>query len=252
MNTKFIAIKKLEHWTQLTLNRPEVKNAFHPEMILEITNAFNELSKDSKTNVIVVRGEGSAFCAGADIGWMKKMIQFTALENKHDSEKLWDMFEAIRTCTKPVITIVHGAVFGGALGIVAASDYVYADAKTNFCFSEVKLGLAPAVISSFILKKVAFGFAHSKMIFGSVFNADMALAAGLVTEIISGIPSDEQVANLVKSNGPQAMIETKKMLLDLNFDSDWSRKRDTTTSLIAGLRVGAEAQDRLSKFLGQK
>lgn len=251
MTYKFITTKKNEHWTTVTLNRAEVKNAFHPEMIQELTHVFQTLSNDQETNVILLRGEGSAFCAGADLTWMKQMVNYTAQENKHDSEKLWNMFESIRTCTKPVITVVHGAVFGGALGLVAASDFVFAEKQTKFCFSEVRLGLAPAVISSFTLKKMTSGFAHSKMILGQTFDADNALGCGLVTEIFSGDLKDDAILDLVKSNGPQAMIETKKMLLDLSFDPDWARKKDLTTSLIANLRVGSEAQKRLTSFLSK-
>lgn len=251
MNYKFIKLEKSEHWTAVTLNRPEVRNAFQPEMIQELTTVFQDLSKDQDTKIILLRGEGTAFCAGADLGWMKQMVNFTAQENKHDSERLWNMFEAIRTCIKPVITVVHGAVFGGALGLIAVSDYVFAEAQTQFCFSEVRLGLAPAVISSFTLKKISFGFAHAKMIFGQTFDAETALQCGLITEVFSGAVTVDAILNLLRNNGSHAMIETKKMLLDLNFDPDWARKKDLTTSLIANLRVGAEAQTKLSNFLSK-
>ena len=251
MNYKFITIKKLEHWTAVTLNRPEVKNAFHTEMIQELTSVFQDLSKDQDTKIILLRGEGTAFCAGADLGWMKQMVNYTARENKQDSEKLWNMFESIRTCTKPVITIVHGAVFGGGLGLVACSDYVFAESQTQFCFSEVRLGLAPAVISSFTLKKISFGFAHAKMIFGQTFNSVTASQCGLVTEVFNGSLPDVAISSLVKNNGPQAMIESKKMLLELNFDPDWARKKDLTTSLIANLRASTEAQKKLTSFLSK-
>ncbi len=176
---KFLKIETSGEFKIVKLNRPEVKNAFHPEMIAEITAAFTEFNMDSKIKAVVIAGEGSVFCAGADLNWMQEMIKYSLAENQKDSEKLWQMFEAIQVCERPVIGIVHGAVFGGALGLMACCDYVFAEEKTQFCFSEVKLGLVPAVISSFVLKKVPDAFVRPLMLSAEVrscLGADMLKA----------------------------------------------------------------------------
>lgn len=248
MNLK---LEHLQNYSIVTLNRPQVKNAFDPEMIAEITATFKALSKRKETDFILLQGEGSVFCAGADLAWMKKMITYTKSENKKDSEKMWTMFETIKNCTQPVIAKVHGAVMGGGLGLVACADYVYAEENTQFCFSEVKLGLAPAVISSFVLRKISPAFAQPLMIAGTLFSSDHSMAMGLVQKKFSGTISNDEVLKPFLQAGPQAMIATKKMLAEMNKDPRWLKKKALTTSLISALRVGAEAQQRIGNFLNK-
>ena len=246
---------KLEHvknYSVVTLNRPQVKNAFDPDMISEITATFKLLSTRKETDFILMVGEGTAFCAGADLSWMKKMIDYTKAENKKDSEKMWTMFDTMKNCSKPVIAKVHGAVFGGALGLVACSDFVVAEENTQFCFSEVKLGLAPAVISSFILRKVSFAHAQPVMISGDVFSTAQALTMGLVHRKYATTITDDEILKPFLQASPVAMIATKKMMLTLNSDSKWQQKKKMTTTLISSLRVSADAQNRLKKFLDKK
>lgn len=247
---------KIENWPSdsqiqvVTLNRPEVKNAFHPEMIQEITEVFSQLSLDQNVKAVVLRGEGTAFCSGADLNWMKQMVNYSFEENIIDSEKLWKMFEAVAFCSVPVIGLVHGAVYGGALGLLAACDYALAEAQTKFCFSEVKLGLAPAVISSFVLRKISDSQARSLMLSAEVFSATQALQVGLV----HGSYSEEaEIIKCVKNfsnNGLQAMKETKKLLNQLQT-ANWDQQKKMTTTVISERRMSLEGQERLKNFLNK-
>ncbi len=252
---KFI---KVENWNSnpeikiISLNRPEVKNAFHPEMISELTDIFQQLNLDLKLKAVVLKGEGSAFCAGADLNWMQKMIEFSFEENRVDSEKLWQMFDSILGCKTPVIGVLHGAVFGGALGLVACCDYVVAAPNTQFCFSEVKLGLAPAVISSFVLKKIQDAFLRPFMLSAEAFQTEQAIQMGLVHSKIADVNEWQQVIQKFNSNGLEAMRETKKLLNQLQQNLSWSEQKNLTTKVISERRVSSEAQLRLKKFIEKK
>lgn len=247
---KFLKIEVRDECQFVTLNRPDVKNAFHPEMIQELTDTFLTANKNKSLRAIFLKGEGTAFCAGADLNWMKEMIQFSFEENKKDSEKLWEMFEAIAFCEVPVIGVVHGAVFGGALGLLACCDYVFAEASTKFCFSEVKLGLSPAVISSFIRRKMADGFARSLMLSAEVFSAEKAETCGLVHAIFEGTPDGAQVHQKFSSQGIEALRETKKLLNALP-NLNWSEQKKLTTTVISERRTSVEGQARLKSFLSK-
>jgi methylglutaconyl-CoA hydratase len=232
----------------VSLDRPEVKNAFHPEMISEITETFLKIKSEKDVKAVVLKGEGTAFCSGADLNWMKEMVQYSFDQNVKDSEKLWEMFEAITFCPVPVIAVVHGAVYGGALGLLAACDYVFAEKKTQFCFSEVKLGLAPAVISSFVLRKISDTHARSLMLSAEVFSTEKAQSIGLVHSHFSDNADIETMMKYFSGNGIEAMKETKKLLNEIS-DADWAKQKQLTTKVISERRTSAEGQERLKKFL---
>ncbi|AGH96489.1 enoyl-CoA hydratase-related protein [Pseudobdellovibrio exovorus] len=236
----------------VSLNRPEVKNAFHPEMIAEITNFFQQESQTKTSKLLILKGEGTAFCAGADLNWMKSMVNYSYEENIEDSKKLWGMFAAVQNCEVPVVAVAHGAVFGGALGLLACADYVYADEATQFCFSEVKLGLAPAVITGFITRKIPDAFCRPLMISGEVFNANEARRIGLVHQTFTGTTVD--VTEIVKTfagNGTEAMREAKKLLNVLLETNSFDEAQAHCTRVIAERRISAEGQEKLQKFLNR-
>lgn len=228
------------------MNRPDVRNAFHPEMIQEITEFFKN---ESQSDLIILKAEGKVFCAGADLNWMKDMVNYSLDENLKDSKRLWEMFEAIYSCQAPVVSIAHGAVFGGALGLLAASDYVYAEAQTKFCFSEVKLGLAPAVISGFISRKIQDAFYRPYMISAEVFKTTDAKTIGLVHRAFENEVSLSEVVKNFSENGPQAMKETKKLLNSLKIKNEFTSQKELCTQVISERRMNPEAQDRMKKFL---
>lgn len=252
---KYLKIEEKNNFKLLTLNRPEVKNAFNPEMISEITAFFQNINTDlnSEKNIkaVMIKGEGNIFCAGADLNWMKEMVNYSFEQNVQDSEKLWDMFEAIKNCELPVIAKVQGSVFGGALGILACADYVFATENTKFCFSEVKLGLAPAVISSFVLRKCSDALIRPLMLSAEVFDAPAAETVGLVHRRFHSEVADGMILEYFEDNGIEAMRETKKLLNQISTAS-WAEQKKLTTTVISQRRTSAEAQERLKKFLDKK
>lgn len=243
----------------VTMSREEVRNAFNPELIQKITEAFLSVRTKSHLRAVIFRGEGKVFCAGADLSWMKSMAQFSAAENYADSEKLFEMFEAIRICPVPVVTLVQGAAFGGALGLIAASDYVVAEAQTQLCFSEVKIGLLPAVISAFILKKAPMSQVGHWMMSGQVFGPQEFLGT-LIHQVVAASTDSmaialERAASPILSSllqaGPEAIRATKALLLEMNTQ-DWSLTKSQVCKAIADRRVSPEGQEGLTSFFEKR
>lgn len=234
----------------IKLNRPDVRNAFNSEMIEELTQTLLALQTRSDLKAVALSGDGKVFCAGADLNWMKSMVNFSLAENQKDSEKLYEMFAAMKNLDLPIVGLVHGAVFGGALGLVACCDYVVAETGTKFCFSEVKLGIAPAVISSFVLDKATPAVRYY-MTSAEVFTEVQGSQLGLIN--YSGSKEEatkefHRVLHLYKDNGPMAVRRTKKLLRELvNLNSN--QHKDITTGLIAELRVSYEGQEGIKGFL---
>ena len=169
-----IKIQLGESVAWVNLDRPEVRNALNPELIHELTEAFEWLGSRDDIRVIVLKGNGKAFCAGADLAYMKKMAGFSYEENLADAERLSKLFQTIWFCNKAVVTVVHGACIGGANGIVAASDIVISETGTKFAFSEVRLGITPATISPFVVQKAGMSAAKELMLTGRRFTAEEA------------------------------------------------------------------------------
>lgn len=236
------------------LNRPTVRNAFNPDMISEMTAIFSELSSRHDVRVITLSGEGSVFCAGADLSWMKAMVLYSLDQNQEDALQLYEMFQAIATCSHPVVGLAHGAVFGGALGLLACCDYVLAEEETQFCFSEVKLGIVPAVISAFVRRKAVLGVTQPYMMSGFVFAPSVAMQMGLVHGLVpkgKGLEAVSEVALRWKDAGPEAVRATKKLLCDLPNLTEADLKT-RTTKLIAERRVSTEGQEGLKSFLEKR
>ncbi|MGZ3770907.1 MAG: enoyl-CoA hydratase-related protein [Bdellovibrio sp.] len=249
-----VVVTELNQVAYVKLHRPEMRNAFNPQMIEELTNIFMDLQKRQDLRAVVLQGEGKTFCAGADLNWMKEMVNFSFEKNKEDSFKLFTMFETIAQCTLPIIGLVHGAAFGGALGLVAVCDEVVAEEKTQFCFSEVKLGIAPAVISAFVNRKAVAGKVRPLMLSGNVFNAHTAQQAGLVTEVVAdgeGHTAVQKVLHNYLQCGPEAVRETKKLLNSLTAMT-WNQQKEATATLIAERRVSVEGQEGLKSFLEKR
>lgn len=247
-----LRVLKKEHIVSVSLNRPKVRNAFNEEMIADMTRVFKEVAKDKDLRVMILQGAGESFSAGGDLNWMKSMVNYTEKENIADSEKLFEMYEALQNIPVPVVTMVHGHAMGGALGLVAASDIVYAEEDTQFCFSEVRLGLAPAVISAFVKNKIHTRDMHRYFLTAEVFDAADAFDMGL----IHGYGSKEEVeetvfktAQKISNNGPQAVRATKKLIYDLQESKNLKK---TTSEVIAKLRVGEEGQEGLSAFFEKR
>lgn len=250
----YVVVTELNQVAYVKLHRPEMRNAFNPEMIAELTQIFSDLQNQKDMRAVVLQGEGKAFCAGADLNWMKEMVNFSFEQNREDSLKLFAMFETMVNCTLPIIGLIHGAAFGGALGLVAICDEVIAEDNTQFCFSEVKLGIAPAVISAFINRKAVAGKVRPLMLSGVVFNSHTAQQAGLVTEVVAtgeGHSAVQRVLHNYLQCGPGAVRETKKLLNNLSAMS-WNQQKESTTMLIAERRASSEGQEGLKSFLEKR
>ncbi len=236
------------------LNRPEKRNAFFPEMIYEITAAFVEASKDKSLRAVLLTGEGTSFCAGGDLEWMQSMAGFTRAQNLKDAEALFAMFWSVRNCPIPVVGRVFGHCFGGGAGLIAACDVVSAESKTQFCFSEVKWGLVPAVISPFVVDRVARAKVSEWFITAKVFQSAEAQSAGLIHHLGAMAEVDfylEETFKLILHAAPEAIRATKKMLNGYST-IDWKKARTSVTKLIAERRVSEEGQKGLQAFLDKK
>lgn len=247
---KTVLVTEKDEVAHVKLNRPDLRNAFNSEMIAELTQTFQQLQSRPGLKAVALSGEGKVFCAGADLNWMKSMVDFSLEENKLDSEKLYDMFAALRNLDLPVVASVQGAVFGGALGLIACCDYIVSEVGTKFCFSEVKLGIAPAVISSFVLSKANSAVKYY-MTSGDVFAEGRATELGLVNFVGTKEQAANEVARvttLYKENGPMAVRRTKKLIREISGAST-NQYKDICTSLIAELRVYSEGQEGIKSFL---
>lgn len=250
---KNIVVTELEQVAYVKLHRPEIRNAFNPQMIAEITQLFKSFNSRSDLRAVVLQGEGRVFSAGGDLNWMKEMINYSEADNLKDSENLFNMFAAMSECELPIVGAVHGACYGGGLGLVACCDYVLAETGTQFCFSEVKIGISPAVISSFVLRKVNSGSCRPYMLTAQVFTPEVAFQMGLIHEIVAageGHRHLQTIVSQIKECAPGSIRETKKLLNEMSRPSYLEFKK-RTADLIAQRRVSAEGQEGLKSFLNK-
>lgn len=238
----------------VTISRPEIHNAFDDKLIAELSDCFTRLGGAGDVSIIVLTGEGKSFCAGADITWMKSMVEYTFEENQEDSQKLADMFWIINKCPKPVVARVNGAAFGGGVGLVACCDIAIAAEDSRFSFSEVKLGIIPSVVSPYVLAKVGPGFGRKLFVTGERFDADVAFRIGLVHRVVAQEELDQAVAEVTQQllgNGPNAMHEAK-VLVSKWRELNPAEFRSYTVNKIAELRVSPEGKEGLAGFLEKR
>ena len=251
MSESTILIIEKDAVLYVSLNRPHVHNAFNPEMIADLTDIFSNVGE--KTRALVLRGEGSSFSAGADLHWMKSMVNYSMEENIEDSKKLFEMFEAGLSCPCPVIGKLHGHVMGGALGLVAICDVVVSDLTTQFCFSEVKLGLAPAVISPFVFRKMDRAMVFEWMLTGKPFDSKEAQKAGLVQYVgTEQEPEIEKILDRLFQSGTEAVRATKKLIHSNCSKDSWSQIKNEVIRVIVERRVSEEGQEGLKAFLEKR
>lgn len=240
----------------LTLARPEVGNAFNEVMIAELTEAFAFIDADSTIRVVVMAAEGKHFCTGADLSWMRRASAFDLAENQADAAKLALMLDAWDNLCKPTICLVHGACYGGGVGLVAAADMVVATADAKFCLSEVKLGLIPAVISPYVLRAIGARHARRIMQTAEVISADYALTLGLVHAFSdNNEQAERQIASWSQSliaNSQPALAAVKKLVAEVNGQEITAELRDKLAELIAEIRVSDSAKQRIQTFLERK
>lgn len=240
--------------TNVTLNRPDVHNAFNEDMMSELKACFTELAQNEQARVVVIRGAGKSFCAGGDLNYMKSASAKTQQQNIDESLLMAGMFKTIDELNKPTIAVVHGAVLGGGMGLLSICDIALAHEKTQFGLSEVKLGLTPSVISPFVMRKIGISWARRFFVTGERFDAAKALQMGLIHEIVT----DDNQATVLKNilaqilaNGPHAVAQAKT-LTEKNQELSGEVLTRFTAEHIAGLRAGAEAQEGMAAFLEKR
>ena len=239
----------------LTLNRPDVHNAFNAELIAELTRAFDELAA-APPRALIVTGRGKSFSAGADLGWMRAMAEAGEAENRADSERLAAMFRRLDELPCPTVARINGAAFGGGVGLISCCDIAVGADHAKFGLTEVRLGLIPATIAPFVIARIGSANARRYMLTGERFDARAAHAIGLVHETCAAEELDARVESITEAlmaSGPQAVAECKQLIRRVQtFDGPAGELDAITAERIARLRVGDEGQEGLRAFLEKR
>ena len=254
MDYKRLLIDNRDGVAYVTLNRPDVLNAMDELALDEISAAFKALAKDPSVRAAVISGAGKDFCAGADIGWMRRASEYGKAQNVKDATRLIHMCRAVDEAPFAVIARVHGNCFGGALGVVGACDIVIAEEKARFRFSEVRLGLIPAVVSTFVLPKIGISQARRLFLTAENFDAQTARAVGLVHAVAPLEQLDQAVGKVVDQvlkNGPVAVKQAKAYIQRLEGMTRAKRLSHSVQEL-ARVRSSPEAKEGLSAFLEKR
>ncbi len=236
------------------LNRPEVRNALDAELIAAIRDCFAALATDDAVRVVVLTGAGTVFSAGADVRWMQEAAHFTVEENARDARALAAMLAAVNRCPKPVIARVNGAAFGGGAGLVSCCDIAVAVEGAKFSFSEVRLGIVPATIGPFVLRKIGASQARALFLTAERFDAARAREIGLVHAVVFAEELDAAVArqtDMLLHGGPHALAAAKELVQELPSMTD-DEQHAYTAALIAALRTSPEGQEGLRAFLDRR
>ena len=239
----------------VTLNRPDVRNAFNETTIAEIKQAFSELGDDAGLRAIVLAANGPAFCAGADLNWMKKMAGYTHAENHADALQLAEMLRTIYLCPKPVVARVQGDCYAGGMGLVAACDIIVAVEEANFCLSEVKLGLIPATISPYVIKAMGENASRRYFLTAERFGAQEALRIGFAHEVVSADALDAKVAEIVKAlvnNSPNAVQQAKALVREVAGQEVNDALLADTAERIAQIRASDQGREGVASFLEKR
>ena len=239
----------------VTLNRPDVRNAFNEFTIAELALAFNQLGEDAQVRAIVLAANGPAFCAGADLNWMKKMAGYTHAENSEDATKLAEMLRAIYLCPKPVVAKVQGDCYAGGMGLVAACDIAVSVNSATFCLSEVKLGLIPATISPYVIRAMGENAARRYFLTAERFTAQEAQRIGFVHDVVQPEALDEHVDAIVKAlvtSSPNAVREAKVLVREVSGKPVDAAMVVDTAERIAHIRASAEGREGVAAFLEKR
>jgi methylglutaconyl-CoA hydratase len=240
---------------QVWLNRPDVRNAFNETVIAELTDTFAALGRDQALRAIVLAGRGKAFCAGADLAWMRAMADYTWDENRADAQKLADMLWTIYACPVPVIARVHGDCYAGGVGLASACDVIVAAEGMHFCLSEAKLGLLPATIGPYVIRALGEQAARRYFVTAERFSATSAQQLGFVHEVVAADALDarvDEVVNAIVANGPAAVRACKRLVQDLAGQSITPALREDTARRIADIRASDEGSDGVQSFLHKR
>ncbi len=240
---------------RVKLNRPQLRNAFDDELIAELTAAFNALDADTAVRVVVLAGEGPAFCAGADLNWMKRMAGYSYEQNFADAQALADMLATLDQMKKPTIARVHGSTFAGGVGLVAACDIAIGTPEAKFCLSEAKLGLSPATISPYVIRAIGARMARRYFLTAEVFGAEEAYRVGLLSALVPAADLDGAVDALIEqllAGGPQAQAKIKDLIRHVESAPVDETLAAATAKRIAEIRVSPEGREGIASFLEKR
>ena len=255
MNWQTLEVTRNAHLATVTLNRPEVRNAFNETAIAEVTQAFRELGSDDSVRVIVLAARGPAFCAGADLNWMKKIAAYTRDENQADAAQLAAMLHTIYVCPKPVVARIQGDCYAGGMGLVAACDIAVAAEQANFCLSEVKLGLIPATISPYVIKAMGENSARRYFLTAERFSAHEARRIGFVQEVVAADALDatvDAIVHALASASPNAVKEAKRLVREVAGRPLSDALIADTAERIAAIRASDEGREGVQSFLEKR
>ncbi|MDI9857306.1 enoyl-CoA hydratase/isomerase family protein [Comamonas sp. 17RB] len=239
----------------VTLTQPEIRNAFSDEVILEITEAFRVAGERPDVRAVVLAAEGTAFCAGANLNWMRRMADYDRAENLQDAGALAEMLRTIYHCPKPTIARVQGDVYAGGMGLVAACDMAVAAENAGFCLSEVKIGLVPGTIAPYVLRAMGARAGHRYFLTGERFDAAEALRIGFVHQVVAAEQLDDAVDSLLKAllvAGPDAVRTCKKLVLDVAEREINAQLIASTVEVIADIRASEEGKEGVQAFLSKR
>jgi methylglutaconyl-CoA hydratase len=250
-----IEFEKNADLATIWLNRPDIHNAFNEVMIQEVIDCVTAANHMDDVRVVIIRGRGKSFCAGADLNWMRGVAAYSFEQNFKESLNLSKCFYTIYTCKKPTIAIVHGAAIGGANGLLASCDFAYADENTTFSLSEVKIGVVPACISPYVIKRVGEYAAKELMLTGKRIKGKEAEYFRLVNK---SLPVEElnayvmSVIDLLRTSGPKAMTQCKTLIYNICNLETLEQARESTARMIAEIRASEEGQEGMAAFLEKR
>jgi methylglutaconyl-CoA hydratase len=255
MTTTTLEIRREGRIARVFLNRPEVRNAFNDSVITELTQAFQTLGADASLHAIVLGGHGKAFCAGADLNWMRAMADYDWAQNHADASRLAQMLWTIWRCPVPVIGRVHGDCYAGGVGLASVCDVLVAADVATFCLSEARLGLLPGTIAPYVVRAMGEQAARRYFITAERFSAAQAHAMGLVHELTTVETLDtkvDEIAATLAANGPMALRACKALVQDVASCEIDAQLRDETARRIADIRASAEGREGVQSFLQKR
>jgi methylglutaconyl-CoA hydratase len=244
-----------KHVATLTLNRPLIHNAIDDTLILELTNALRDLESKPQVRAVLLTSNGSSFCAGADLHWMRRMASFSQDENLRDAEALAGLLRRLSVLAKPTMAVVQGPAYGGGVGLVAACDIAVAADSAVFSLSEVRLGLIPATISPYVIGAIGARAARRYFLTGERFTAAEALRLGLVHEVVAADQlqrAAERTLGALLEGGPRAQAEAKRLVADVTNKPLEPALLDETAKRIASVRASAEGREGITAFLEKR
>jgi methylglutaconyl-CoA hydratase len=255
MTTTLDIRRPSRHVAEVWLNRPDVRNAFNEGVIAELHAAFGAFAADPELRAVVLGGHGKAFCAGADLSWMRAMAGFDWEQNRADAQALADMLWAVWRCPVPVVGRVHGDCYAGGVGLAAVCDVLVAADGVNFCLSEAKLGLLPGTISPYVIRAMGEQAARRYFVTAERFSAAQAAAMGFVHEVVAADALDAKIAEIVATlvaNGPMATRACKALVQDIAGHPIDAALRAETARRIADIRASDEGREGVQSFLNKR